>query len=87
MTFGAYTTALLKSALLTIKGFPIILAVLIEAIFFAILGLGIGLSILRLGEDYLAIITIGVSELICLIVNSDEWLTGENFVAKNYLLP
>ncbi|MGP0128400.1 MAG: branched-chain amino acid ABC transporter permease [cyanobacterium endosymbiont of Rhopalodia musculus] len=82
MTLGAYTTALL-----TIKGFPIIFAVLVGAIFSAILGLGIGLSTLRLGEDYLAIVTIGVSELIRLIVNNEEWLTGGTFGVKNYPLP
>ncbi|WP_267383751.1 branched-chain amino acid ABC transporter permease [Cyanobacterium sp. uoEpiScrs1] len=82
MTLGAYTTALL-----TIKGFPLILSVLIGAIFSAILGLGIGLSTLRLGEDYLAIVTIGVSELIRLIANNEEWLTGGTFGVKNYPLP
>lgn len=82
MTLGAYTTALL-----TIKGFPIIFAILIGAIFSAILGLGIGLSTLRLGEDYLAIVTIGVSELIRLIANNEEWLTGGTFGVKNYPLP
>ncbi len=82
MTLGAYTTALL-----TLNDFPVIIAVLMGAIFAAILGLGIGLSTLRLREDYLAIVTIGVSELIRLIANNEEWLTGGTFGVKNYPLP
>lgn len=82
MTMGAYTTALL-----TLKGTPIIIAVLIGAILSAILGLGIGLSTLRLREDYLAIVTIGVSELIRLIANNEEWLTGGTFGVRSYSLP
>ncbi|HAC65249.1 MAG TPA: branched-chain amino acid ABC transporter permease [Cyanothece sp. UBA12306] len=82
MTLGSYTTALL-----TLKGVPLILAVLIGSIFSAILGLGIGLSTLRLREDYLAIVTIGVSELIRLVANNEEWLTGGTFGVKSYPLP
>ncbi|MGK7877642.1 MAG: branched-chain amino acid ABC transporter permease, partial [Xenococcaceae cyanobacterium] len=62
MTIGAYTTVLLSS-----QDVPLIVAVPIGAAIAALLGLLIGTSTLRLREDYLAIVTIGVSELLRLI--------------------
>ncbi|MGK7885204.1 MAG: branched-chain amino acid ABC transporter permease [Crocosphaera sp.] len=82
MTLGAYT-----SVLLTIKGFPFIIAVLAGAILAAILGLLIGLSTLRLREDYLAIVTIGVSELVRLVALNEEWLTNGALGLRQYPLP
>ncbi|MGK7944777.1 MAG: branched-chain amino acid ABC transporter permease, partial [Microcystaceae cyanobacterium] len=82
MTLGAYTTALL-----TLQGFPIILAVLAGAVLASLLGLLIGISTLRLREDYLAIVTIGVSEVIRLVVLNEEWLTKGAFGVQKYPLP
>ena len=59
MTVGAYTTVLLSA-----KGVPLFLAVIIGIAIAALLGLLIGMSTLRLREDYRAIVTIGVSELL-----------------------
>jgi neutral amino acid transport system permease protein len=42
---------------------------------------------LSLGEDYLAIVTIGVSELIYLISNYEEWLMDWIFMLKTVPLP
>jgi neutral amino acid transport system permease protein len=75
MTVGAYTTVLLSA-----QGVPMAIAVLIGAALAAILGLLIGLSTLRLREDYLAIVTIGVSELIRLVVLNEEWLDRKSVV-------
>ncbi|MEL4895887.1 branched-chain amino acid ABC transporter permease [Crocosphaera sp. Alani8] len=82
MTLGAYT-----SVLLTVVGVPFILAVLMGAILAAILGLLIGLSTLRLREDYLAIVTIGVSELVRLVASNEEWLTRGVRGLQGYPLP
>ena len=82
MTIGAYTTVLLS-----IQGVPLFLAVLIGAIASSLLGLLIGISTLRLREDYLAIVTIGVSELIRLVALNEEWLTKGAFGVQRYPLP
>lgn len=82
MTIGAYTTVLLSS-----QGVPIILAVAAGAVLAALLGLAIGMSTLRLREDYLAIVTIGVSELLRLIALNEEWLTKGAFGIQRFPLP
>jgi neutral amino acid transport system permease protein len=87
MTLGAYTTVLLS-----LKGVPLLLAALIGAILAALLGLVIGFVTLRLREDYLAIVTIGVGELIRLIVNNQDlpvgntWISGA-FGIQSYPIP
>ncbi|ARV57316.1 branched-chain amino acid ABC transporter permease [Nostocales cyanobacterium HT-58-2] len=87
MTLGAYTTVLLS-----LKGVPLLLSALIGAVIAALLGLAIGFSTLRLREDYLAIVTIGVGELIRLVVNNqdlpvgNEWRSGA-FGVQSYPIP
>jgi neutral amino acid transport system permease protein len=71
MIIGAYSTVLLS-----MNGVPIIIAALIGGLFAAIMGLLIGLSTLRLREDYLGIVTIGVSELVRLVIQNTTWLTN-----------
>lgn len=70
MTLGAYTTVLLSLA-----GVPLLIATLVGGAVAALLGLILGISTLRLREDYLAIVTIGSSEVIRLIALNEEWLT------------
>ncbi|NEO99953.1 MAG: branched-chain amino acid ABC transporter permease [Symploca sp. SIO2E9] len=82
MTVGAYTTVLLS-----LQGVPLILAVLMGAVLATVLGILIGLSTLRLREDYLAIVTIGVSELIRLVALNEEGLTKGAFGVQSYRLP
>ena len=88
MTVGAYTTVLLS-----FNGVPLIVSTLAGAVVAALLGLLIGISTLRLREDYLAIVTIGVSELIRLVVNNQELPTGNGiftpgaFGLQGYPLP
>ena len=87
MTLGAYTTVLLS-----FKGVPLLLSALLGAVAAALLGLLIGFSTLRLREDYLAIVTIGVGELIRLVVNNqdlpvgDTWISGA-FGVQSYTIP
>lgn len=82
LTMGAYTTVLLSSL-----GVPLVLAVMAGAALAALLGLIIGLSTLRLREDYLAIVTIGVSEVLRLIALNEEWLTKGAFGVQRFPLP
>lgn len=82
LTLGAYATALLS-----LQGVPLPFAVLIGAGIAALLGLLIGFSTLRLREDYLAIVTIGTSELIRLLALNEEWLTRGAFGIQRYPLP
>ena len=82
LTLGAYTTVLLS-----LQGLPLLFSVLIGAGIAALLGLLIGISTLRLREDYLAIVTIGTSELIRLIALNEEWLTRGAFGIQGYPLP
>lgn len=79
---GAYTTILLSSA-----GVPLIIAVGVGAILAALLGLGIGFSTLRLREDYLAIVTIGVAEVLQRVALNEEWLTRGARGVYGYPLP
>jgi neutral amino acid transport system permease protein len=81
-TLGAYTTVLLS-----LQGVPMAIAALGGAALAALLGLAIGVSTLRLREDYLAIVTIGVSEVIRLLVLNEEWLTQGAFGVQRYPLP
>lgn len=82
MTVGAYTTVLLS-----LRGVPLLLAALVGGVVAAALGLLIGLSTLRLREDYLAIVTIGVSELIRLVAENEDWLTQGTFGLQGFPLP
>ncbi|MBW4686379.1 MAG: branched-chain amino acid ABC transporter permease [Komarekiella atlantica HA4396-MV6] len=87
MTLGAYTTVLLS-----LKGVPLLISAVAGAIIAALLGLIIGFATLRLREDYLAIVTIGVGELIRLVVNNqdlpvgDTWTSGA-FGVQSYPIP
>jgi neutral amino acid transport system permease protein len=82
MTLGAYTTVLLS-----VKGVPLIIAALAGGLLAAFLGLLIGLSTLRLREDYLAIVTIGVSEVVRLVATNEEKLTNGTRGVVGFPLP
>jgi neutral amino acid transport system permease protein len=82
MTVGAYTTVLLSS-----QGVPLVLAVIAGIAIAALLGLLIGMSTLRLREDYLAIVTIGVSEMLRLVALNEDWLTKGSFGVRGFPLP
>ena len=96
MTVSAYATVLLSVLISTSLNsldvpFPrtiaLILAVLAGIAIAILLGLLIGMSTLRLREDYLAIVTIGVSELLRLIALNEEWLTKGSFGIQRFPLP
>lgn len=82
MTIGAYATVLLS-----LRGVPLWLGALVGAGLAALLGLGIGFATLRLREDYLAIVTIGVAEMVRLIAENEAWLTRGTFGLQSFPLP
>jgi len=82
MTLGAYTTVLLS-----LHGVPWFLAILAGAAVAGLLGLIIGSTTLKLREDYLGIVTIGVSEMVRLVVNNEEQLTKGTKGVYGYELP
>lgn len=82
MTVGAYTTVLL-----TLRGIPWFWAMIIGILLAGILAIILGLTTLRLREDYLAIVTIGASELVRLIALNEQWLTRGALGLFSYPLP
>jgi branched-chain amino acid transport system permease protein len=68
---GAYT-----SALLSMQGAPIIVGFIAAAILAALAAWPIGLISLRLRDDYFAIVTLGFSETVRIIITSEKWLTN-----------
>ncbi|QBD81719.1 ATP-binding cassette domain-containing protein [Ktedonosporobacter rubrisoli] len=69
---GAYTSALLS----THQGWPFWLCMLIGAIVACLFGVVLGAPTLRLRGDYLALVTIGFGEMVRLLVNNLDALTG-----------
>ncbi len=82
MTIGAYTTVLLS-----LNGVPWGLAFLIASAIAGLLGVAIGSTALKLREDYLGIVTIGVSEMVRLFVNNEAWLTKGTGGVQDFPLP
>lgn len=67
---GAYT-----SALLTLHGWPLLPAFAIAILVAAIAALPVGLLSLRLSDDYLAVVTLGFSESMRIVIQQEQWLT------------
>ncbi|MGN6458932.1 MAG: branched-chain amino acid ABC transporter permease [Achromobacter mucicolens] len=67
---GSYT-----SALLALQGVPIPLAMVGATLLTALAAWPLGIVALRLGSDYLAIVTLGFSESVRMMLQSEEWLT------------
>ena len=67
---GAYA-----SALLSLRGWPLAVGFSVAAVVAAVAALPLGLAALRLREDYLAIVTLGFSETVRLVLQQEAWLT------------
>ncbi|MYN13883.1 branched-chain amino acid ABC transporter permease [Pusillimonas sp. TS35] len=67
---GAYT-----SALLSLQGVPLIICLVCAATAAALCAYPIGLVALRLRDDYLAIVTLGFSESLRMLLQEESWLT------------
>ncbi len=72
---GAYTYGLLASPQLGLH-LPFLLIVLIAACAGMLAGILLGIPVLKLRGDYLAIVTLGFGEIIRIILNNIDWLTG-----------
>ncbi|MBO1908594.1 branched-chain amino acid ABC transporter permease [Microvirga sp. 3-52] len=68
---GAYT-----SALLALKGVPLVLSFAAAAALAGLAAWPIGLVSLRLRDDYFAIVTLGFSEVVRIVITSERWLTN-----------
>lgn len=68
---GAYT-----SALLVMNGAPFIVGFAGAALLAGIAAWPIGLVSLRLRDDYFAIVTLGFSEVVRIVLTSERWLTN-----------
>lgn len=77
---GAYTSAILTTAPTDNHiggyGMPIAVGLLAAMAVAALLALLIGLITIRLREDYLAIATIGLAEIIRLVLKNEDWLSN-----------
>ncbi|MEB3294756.1 MAG: branched-chain amino acid ABC transporter permease [Synechococcales bacterium] len=82
MAIGAYV-----AVILSLLKLPLILAAIAGGLLAALFGLFLGFSTLRLREDYLAIVTIGSSELIRLIVNNEKIWDGREGARGITLFP
>ena len=72
MSVGAYTSALISIYL----NLPFIVSLLIGAIAAGVIGLIIGIPVLRLKGDYLCIITLAFNEIIRVVMNNLEITNG-----------
>ncbi len=83
MSIGAYTAAIITT---NMKGTPIsisfTIALIVAAVVSAILGFLIGVPVLRLRGDYLAIVTLAFGEIIKSIINSLSITGGAKGLSK-----
>lgn len=70
MAIGAYTTVLLN-----LNGFPLSISMLTAVTLAGFFGFLAGIPTLKLRADYLAIVTVGFSEIIRLFLLNEVWLT------------
>lgn len=82
----ALVPALLVAAVIAYNTYPmgprsarsavVLLGILLAVALAALAGLLMGLAALRLREDYLAIVTLGLSQILLLFALNEEWLTN-----------
>ncbi len=77
---GSYTAAILTTPESPFHlggfGWPFLPSALVAALLAAVIALLIGLICVNLRTDYLAIATIGIGEIIRLVLKNEEWLTN-----------
>lgn len=82
MAIGAYSTVLLS-----MNAVPLPLAVLSGMILAGAAGALLGVATLKLREDYLAIVTVGFSEILRFLLLNQSWLTRGSFGLYGYPRP
>jgi ABC-type branched-subunit amino acid transport system permease subunit len=70
LAIGAYTTVLMN-----LNGYPIWISMAAGVVLAGFFGFLIGIPTLKLKEDYLAIVTVGFSEIVRLFFLNEEWLS------------
>ena len=77
---GAYTSAILTTAPnpdhLGGFGLPFVVALIVAMVIAGILAFAVGLITLNLRSEYLAIATIGIAEIVRLVLKNEQWLTN-----------
>ncbi len=74
MSIGAYTTAIL-----TLAGWPWILAMLVAVVLCLAIGLALGFPALRVQGHFLAFVTLAFNTLVFLVTRNEDWLTGGSY--------
>ena len=82
LAIGAYTTVMFN-----MSGFPLFVSVIAGIVLSIFFGLMLGIPTLRLREDYLAIVTIGFSEVLRFILLNEQWLTRGPFGIHGFERP
>jgi branched-chain amino acid transport system permease protein len=72
---GFFAIGAYASALVTLAGYPILLGFVAATLLAGLAAWPIGLVSLRLRDDYFAIVTLGFSETVRIVVTSEKWLT------------
>jgi branched-chain amino acid transport system permease protein len=77
---GSYTAAILTTGPSAFHlggfGLPFVVGLAVAAVLSALLALLVGLLCVNLRTDYLAIATIGIGEIVRLILKNEDWLTN-----------
>lgn len=73
---GFFAIGAYASALLALKGVPLVFGFAAAAGLAALAAWPIGLVSLRLRDDYFAIVTLGFSEVVRIVITSEKWLTS-----------
>src|SRR4051794_15818621 len=73
---GFYAIGGYCSALLTLHGVPFWAGFAAGMLAAAVSALPLGLCAIRLRDDYLAIVSLGFSEIVRIVITGEQWLTG-----------
>ncbi|MGO4404980.1 branched-chain amino acid ABC transporter permease [Bosea sp. RAF48] len=73
---GFFAIGAYASALLVMNGAPFIVGFAGAALFAGVAAWPIGLVSLRLRDDYFAVVTLGFSEVVRIVLTSERWLTN-----------
>jgi branched-chain amino acid transport system permease protein len=73
---GFFAIGAYASALLAMNGVPLVVSFLLASLIAGLAAWPIGLVALRLRDDYFAIVTLGFSETIRLVIVNESWLTS-----------
>lgn len=73
---GFFAIGAYASAILALQGVPLVLCFAAAAVGAGLAAWPLGLISLRLRDDYFAIVTLGFSEIVRLVITSEKWLTN-----------